>query len=264
MSTLGADPEVLLYSEQDKEYVPSIGLIGGSKAMPDRVDGGAVQEDNVTAEFNIDPVPLDDFDAFNTGVRRMQQEVMLRARVHGLRTVSKASAKFEEKYLQHPQAYVSGCDPDMNVYTGEENLYPNLKETQIRCAGGHLHFGDTGLFADPGSREHFIMCCDYFVGLPLAMLDPDTERYKTYGKAGNFRYKPYGVEYRTPSNHWLSSEKLTRMVHTGMGLAKAALAVGDGALIEARMRDVIKDRMDARDRLSELSAFVDPALRKYM
>lgn len=33
-----------------------------------------------------------------------------------------------------------------------------------------------------------------------------------YGGPGKFRFKPYGVEYRTPSNVWLDKPKLQRQI----------------------------------------------------
>ena len=51
--TIGADPELFL---RDGDAITSaIGLIGGDKYEPRLVTLGAVQEDNVLAEFNIDP-----------------------------------------------------------------------------------------------------------------------------------------------------------------------------------------------------------------
>lgn len=48
---------------------------------------------------------------------------------------------------------------------------------------------------------------DLHLGVPSLVLDKDTERRKLYGKAGAFRPKPYGVEYRTLSNFWIWSEE---------------------------------------------------------
>jgi len=44
---------------------------------------------------------------------------------------------------------------------------------------------------------------DLFLGVPSVLIDDGKERKKLYGKAGAYRYKPYGVEYRTLSNFWV-------------------------------------------------------------
>jgi hypothetical protein len=43
---------------------------------------------------------------------------------------------------------------------------------------------------------------DLFLSVPLVLMDDGFQRKAIYGKAGAFRKKPYGVEYRTPSNWW--------------------------------------------------------------
>ena len=42
--------------------------------------------------------------------------------------------------------------------------------------------------------------------------DRDPLRRELYGKAGAFRPKPYGVEYRTPSNIWIRSRDMRRCI----------------------------------------------------
>ena len=56
ISMLGCDPEILLVNATGK-YISSVGLIGGSKDFPRPIDGegNAVQEDNVSVEFNTPP-----------------------------------------------------------------------------------------------------------------------------------------------------------------------------------------------------------------
>jgi hypothetical protein len=53
---------------------------------------------------------------------------------------------------------------------------------------------------------------DFFLGLPSLLLDPDEERRIMYGKAGAFRWKPYGMEYRVMSNFWLGHDSLIEWV----------------------------------------------------
>ncbi len=40
--------------------------------------------------------------------------------------------------------------------------------------------------------------------MPAIILDKDKVRTRNYGKPGNFRPKPYGMEYRTLSNFWIN------------------------------------------------------------
>ena len=54
---------------------------------------------------------------------------------------------------------------------------------------------------------------DLFLGCPSIILDKDNKRRELYGKAGAYRNKPYGVEYRTLSNFWLTSSKLMQWVY---------------------------------------------------
>jgi hypothetical protein len=54
---------------------------------------------------------------------------------------------------------------------------------------------------------------DAYLGIPSLEWDKDTLRRRLYGKAGAFRPKPYGVEYRTLSNAWLKNEMLVRYVY---------------------------------------------------
>jgi hypothetical protein len=53
------------------------------------------------------------------------------------------------------------------------------------------------------------------------MWDKDATRRQLYGKAGAFRPKPYGMEYRVLSNRWLDSEPLMRWVYNTLQTAMA-------------------------------------------
>ena len=96
------------------------------------------------------------------------------------------------------------CDPDFNVYTLNQNPAPNAA-TNLRTAGGHIHVG----YENPGweMSVKIIQAMDLFLAIPSLILDTDTQRRKMYGKAGAFREKEYGCEYRTLSNFWIKSEE---------------------------------------------------------
>jgi hypothetical protein len=59
--------------------------------------------------------------------------------------------------------------------------------------------------------------------------DDDKDRRSLYGKPGAFRVKPYGVEYRTASNAWITSEDRIRYIWDQT--ARALKFVEDGGEI---------------------------------
>lgn len=206
--TIGTDAELFLKNPEG-EFWPIIGLIGGTKEVPLPVKEGALQEDNVMAEINI--TPCTNREQFANRCTTVLGE--LKSRISpAFSFCFQPSAPFGEHFLQHPQASESGCDPDYNIYTHRRNPPVKLAKTNMRYAGGHIHLGAQLLTEDPRFRDDVIMFLDIYLGLPSIALDKDTERRKLYGKLGNFRPKPYGLEYRTLSNFWLNSPELMKWV----------------------------------------------------
>ena len=211
--TVGHDAELFLYDENDNA-IPSIGLVGGSKECPRVVNknGGAVQEDNVMAELNIKPCTTSALFVSRTN------EVM-----DALRTIIEPQSlhykildfqKFEPRFLKCKQARQFGCDPDRNVYTMTENVVDAklLQKNHVRTAGGHIHIGMTEIDTLPMAQSSLVKGCDVFIGLPLTILERESQRKAFYGRAGSYREKEYGIEYRTPSNIWLSNDLIIEWV----------------------------------------------------
>lgn len=202
----GADPE-LFVADATGKIVPVIGLLGGSKDQPLPVTLGAVQEDNVLAEFNIDPASTEDEWVHN--IQTVMQQLNARLLDKGCTSVIESSHDFDAGVLMEygPIAMQAGCDPDFNAWLEAENNPPNLET--LRTAAGHIHFSMDGGFsiADVGEKAK---AHDLFLGVPSVLMDKDTRRRQVYGQAGCFRPKPYGGEYRSLSNFWLKNEKLMR------------------------------------------------------
>ena len=59
------------------------------------------------------------------------------------------------------------------------------------------------------------------------LLDDGAKRRELYGKAGAYRVKPYGVEYRVLSNFWLKSPALMQWVYDNTILAFKRLLAGN-------------------------------------
>ena len=71
---------------------------------------------------------------------------------------------------------------------------------------GHIHIGYDN--PEMSTNIEIVKAMDLFLGVPSILLDTDTERRKLYGKAGAFRPKSYGVEYRTLSGFWIANDEL--------------------------------------------------------
>lgn len=205
MITIGADPELFLKSHNDSP-VSSIGKIGGTKEKPIPVGNGIfLQEDNVTVEYNIPPCETSDqFIAYNTQALEIIKD---KAKTLNLDIKITASQKMPREELADPRAWVFGCEPDFNAWKLEYNKSP--KATTYRAAGGHVHIGFEG--SNP-QKVDLTRLLDNTLGTLFTLLDEDQFRRKMYGKAGAMRFKPYGIEYRTLSNFWLTHPKLMQIV----------------------------------------------------
>lgn len=203
MITIGADPEVFL--AKNGKVVSAIGKVGGTKENPKYLsDEIAVQEDNVLAEFNIAPCTskIEFVNRIKHGLILLNEIANKKNCVIDIR----ASARFDNSQLRSSKARIFGCDPDYNAWTLLMNDPPSI-DTNLRTAGGHIHVGMDSTRIIPTVRA-----MDLYIGVPSVLLDDDSERRMMYGKAGCFRHKKYGLEYRTVSNFWLKSDDLISWV----------------------------------------------------
>lgn len=213
---IGNDVEFILVSGNSPKS--AIGIVGGSKDSPSPCKCGALQEDNVLAEINIDPART--AAQWETNISAVVEE--LRARLPDNVFISKfASALFPAGELMHPKAKEFGCDPDINAWTESTNNFTKPKGTlsRLRSAGGHVHIGIPELSVEDGFEV--IRCLDAFIGIQTVLHDSDVQRKVLYGKAGAMRFKSYGVEWRTPSNFWAHSAATRKwMFESAMFIAK--------------------------------------------
>lgn len=239
---LGADPEVFLVDSTNKP-ISSIGLIGGNKWHPVQVEnlpeGFTLQEDNVALEFGIPPAATED--QFVEHIRTVLQAGLSKCK--GL-TFSKLSCTiFPEDQMQHPAAHMFGCEPDFDAWTEKENEKPTPPHPFMRSAGGHVHI-ETKL-----NKTNVVKACDLTLAVPSVLMDDGAERKQLYGKAGCYRPKPYGVEYRTLSNFWIFGEKYVRWVWKNTQRALEEISdKGEWTGIEAHYGKVIQDCVNNNDK----------------
>ena len=216
--TIGADPEFFLLDSKLGYYVSAHNVIPGTKDNPHPVNCGAIQVDGTAVEFNINPAETED--EFVHNVHTVMGE--LRKIVpEKYQFVFRPAITYKASYFQKlpREAIELGCNPDYNAYTVDKNPIPNAA-VQMRTASGHVHIGWERDYPEV-DRDHIILCArlsrnlDVTLGLPSLEWDPDATRRQLYGKAGAYRPKPYGIEYRTLSCAWLRHEDLMRRVYRG-------------------------------------------------
>ncbi len=215
--SFGCDPEIFVKNQQG-DVCSAIGHFGGTKEHPKPIkilgEGFAVQEDNVLVEFNIPPAK--DGAEFVKSVQATVDVLAKRALRKGLSFTQGSAFSLKPEYLEDAKARVFGCDPDYNAYTGRANPAPRAKDKCLRSAGGHIALGLEDWATSPtphGASQnewarHIVRNLDFLWGIPSILLDDGELRKELYGKAGAYRVKPFGVEYRTLSNFWVFKPKL--------------------------------------------------------
>lgn len=235
--TVGADPEMFVkeVTPMGSSIVSIHGLIPGDKYNPFPVTGGAIQVDGMAAEINVNPARTrqEFMDNIKSVMAELEQHLPPFFEIaHGL-----PIADFTEEYMKsQPAAAIElGCEPDYNGWTGKANPRPDGANL-FRTASGHIHMGWGCNVDDPyADREHYELCCamarqmDYYVGIYSLLWDPDNRRRDLYGKAGAFRAKSYGIEYRTPSTAWLADPRLQGWVFDATVKAMTDFFNGDVA-----------------------------------
>lgn len=246
---LGADPELFVQNDTGT-IIPVCGRIGGTKEQPliidnlieatygpeggrrnrenvDRRGNYAVQEDNVMLEFNIPAYREGSYftDAITKMLAVMENSVLspkdLRFKCEVMHTFRPESL---EPFLQ---AFTVGCLPDLDAYVEGDNRerqpFSAVHFGNHRFCGGHLHvqYNHNNV-----PRHIFAQFMDVVAQLPFIRWDKQKMRRMFYGLPGLYREKPYGIEYRTPSNFWLGKQFrdkwLGAMVENVLALARQA------------------------------------------
>lgn len=253
---LGADPEVLLFNEITGKFISSVGLIGGSKDYPRPIDeeGNAVQEDNVTVEFNIPACRT--VEEFKKHINKNKEWISNRASQLGLVMAIKPSARYDEDQLNTHGAQTFGCEPDFDAWRdGKMNPRPKAADKSLRSAGGHVHIQ---IDHDETDMLEVVKAMDLFVGCLMLEFDDDKGRRELYGKAGAFRKKSYGVEYRTASNAWIETDERIQWVWDQTDKALEFVASGrrftkeEGALIQKCINESDMGALDQLKAIFEL------------
>lgn len=263
----GVDMEVFIQHKVTGEIVSAEGMIPGTKKEPRVFDPNnryfATSLDNVLAEFCIPPTTnREQFFAYlQKGLQYINSILP-----DDYCTAIYPAAILDSKWLQTEQARVFGCEPDFNAYQGNINIKPECDNKNLRSAAGHIHISYEGatpfdeekleLYEPDPFRCTIIKALDLFLSIPLVVMEPDNQRKQLYGKAGAFRPKQYGLEYRTISNYYLQTKELTYWAHDAVMAAIDWLNAGNilpeylGDFMEKTINTC--DKQNAQELINEL------------
>lgn len=226
MPSLGCDPEFFFQDEKGQ-------VVGAERILPTpspKVEAGLklFVLDGVQVEMHPKAATCRAHVANHVavGFRSLKKHL---ATLEGVSACFSTTVKLKKKELASlsPAARTFGCVPSLSAYplklTGKA---PVDAATYLkRSAGGHVHIGlkDSNCIKDASKWPELVPVLDILLGNTCVMLDRDpgaVERRKHYGRAGEFRLPPHGLEYRTLSNFWLRSYPLMSMVFgiTRMGI----------------------------------------------
>lgn len=154
------------------------------------------------------------------------------------------------------QGFIFGCDPDEDaVDTHYHCKTLDVASHAYRYGGGHIHVSGSNYFEKyPRTAIRFLsMTVGNFVVVNSPYHEEDLMRVQTYGRPERYRpqvYKKdgsvtYGVEYRSPSNAWISMdkstvEKLFDYVQLGVDLFEKSVVDNDDSLLKSYLVDTMK------------------------
>lgn len=241
----GADPELFLKRDGKvigaEKAIPKMGL-----KSPDPYHyGSIVIIDGVQVELN--PRPAETIEGFGKNVAvaiaTLQKHLANTPVTIGFEDFIDVGR--EELDSLSPGCRILGCLPSENIY-GNRPITIDVKEYTKRSTGGHVHFGISSYsYSFHEKRVGLIPSLDVFMGSICTLVDRSpncAERRQNYGRAGEYRKQPHGIEYRTLSNFWLRNYTLLNMV---FGLAEIALATYAARFIAGE--DIEKDLIKVVD-----------------
>jgi len=239
----GTDPEVFVIDE-NRNCIPPAALkedfgmeFVGEKII---IDGGdwTIIEDGAATEINL--APSNESAVITDRINRALEELKtVMKKKFDLDIVVYPTVKFDiKKYWESRgeefrDCVRFGCDPDLDIYSGQYSTEISADNIPERFGGGHIHMqapeDNLGLFDE--TYYHTTLLMDLIVGnSAVAFKRPDTawvtaekSRLKYYGKPGKIRLQEYpdgtkGIEYRTPSNFWITNPAFTEGLLTLMNV----------------------------------------------
>jgi hypothetical protein len=240
-TNFGTDPEVFVVDENESCIPPASLREDHGYEFLDEItlvqeDDWKIIEDGAATEINVDPssdlgILYDRITRAIEGVRKFASDTF------GLGVKVSPTVKFDtEKFWEgrgeeFRTCVMFGCDPDLDIYSGEYSPEIAADEVPERFGGGHIHMqapeNDNDLFENTYYYTTRLM--DILVGSTAVAIKRDSgdliaeelKRLQYYGRPGKIRLQNYntgvkGIEYRTPSNFWIRDKESANLLLTLM------------------------------------------------
>jgi hypothetical protein len=255
----GADPEVFAVDGKGRvipawQYLPSkdnpIGLEGASDSDDDDDDQYSPEAtafyDGFQAEFTIRPAHC--HDSVNYYIRQGLQLVYKAMRrkhrnahlTH--RTVLDIPAKMMAAAADGHVAL--GCAPSFNIY--EDFMGPqvdNPRDLPIRFAGCHIHLGIGERNREREYVTRMVRWMDILAGVASVSLLrglEDPRRREFYGRAGEHRLPPHGLEWRVLSSAALIHPVVQQLLFDLTRMSARMVATGTERVIELSIKKPVE------------------------
>lgn len=242
--TIGHDGEFFLLTEEGN-VVCSQDIIPGTKFAPVQLQSCMVHRDNAMGEFGTAPASTEDafVDKVNAGIA----EIAGILKDRGYTMLFTPHHIFAAEDLTHPEVLTFGCEPDWDCYIGTPAPAADaLAAGCLRSAGGHLHAGFD--YKSIIEQQMAAISAEAFVGLYTVLADSDTKRRTLYGQSGRFRPKPYGIEYRPPSNFWYNNEDTMREMFRRMRAAVVYREEMSDLIMGSSMKDHVSEAINCSNK----------------
>lgn len=256
----GWDPEIFV-THADGRLIPAFKFLP-SKHEPSPIHSAPVDNrpglvvksgaywDGFQAEFSTIPGTCHEygFDRIREGLKT----VLYQARKtfpDAQLTIKNVFTIPEPEMLGYSEEFVAlGCDMSLNAYRTNPFQIDNPFQLPYRMAGGHVHLGFKKGPPEMEVADMWAKYMDLLVALPavgmFAEID-DPIRRQFYGRAGEYRLPPHGMEYRTLSNAWLGhpavGHVLMDFIRKATGNIQKLFKLSDLGLNDNYIRDVINN-----------------------
>lgn len=246
--TLGADPELAILDESKGLFVSALNVLQKDKHDPiPLVNGIKIYADNALMEASMPP------SAGIKGMMMTMRDALLQMQEYlgtNFRIVPKSAVSFTAKELMDKRCWEVGCNPNVNGYTGLHNPIPKFTNG-TRTGSFHIHIGHPNM-KKMTQKMQAVQLLDIYLGCGSILFDHDDSiitRRELYGRAGEFRPTPYGIEYRVLGNGPLHNPEVTRLC---LDLVDFAMTAYDAGVAEHVFADL--DMSDVRAAINECNS----------